>query len=350
MSIFSSLAGGLWSLVNGDHSAKTSYNYNRLLAQQQQEYARENAETEYNRQRELMSDSFSLQKQGMLDAGINPNLMNGSTPSAPSVNSIAAPPSQSVSSSAESGFMTAIPSVLSLLTDAWSKVKSTPASVKNTEADTNVKNKEADKKVAETEKIGAETKNINEDTTSKVLGNQITQETMNVAIDKAFAEFDKLQADVNLSREQRDKIANESDLLKQQLRLTTFDADHVEERFKNEQGKLRAEINKLKAAKGLDESQTALNNITKKFHEMGIGISNDLLGTAIAVLGSGNTKLFENAVSTLKQLFNMVVPSASQLVDEIGDTLKDKVSKPIKQGLKEVTKSYPGMHFGQSQR
>ena len=350
MSIFSSLAGGLWSLVNGDHSAKTSYNYNRLLAQQQQEYARENAETEYNRQRDLMQDSFGLQKQGMQAAGINANLMNGSTPSAPSVNSIAAPPSQSVSSSADSGFMTAIPSVLSLLTDAWSKVKSTPASVKNTEADTNVKNKEADKKVAETEKIGAEVKNINEDTTSKVLGNQITQETMNVAIDKAFAEFDKLQADTNLSREQRDKIANESDLLKQQLRLTTFDVDHVAERFKNEQGKLRAEIGKLKAAKSLDESQKALNDITKKFHEMGIGISNDLLGTAIAVLGSGNTKLFENAVSTLKQLFNMVVPSASELVDEIGDTIKDKVTNKTKGALKAVTKSAPGMHFGQSQR
>lgn len=350
MGFISDLAGGLWSMVNGDHTAKTSYNYNRLLAQQQQNYARENAQTEYNRQRELMHDSFSLQKQGMADAGINANLMNGSTPSAPSVNSIAAPPSQSVSTSSDSGFMTAIPSVLSLLTDAWAKVKSTPASVKNTEADTNVKNRDADKKVAETEKIGAETKNINEDTTSKVLGNQITQETMNVAIDKAFAEFDKLQADTNLSREQRDKIANESDLLKQQLRLTTFDADHVAERFKNEQGKLRAEIGKLKAAKSLDESQKALNDITKKFHEMGIGISNDLLGTAIAVLGSGNTKLFENAVSTLKQLFNMVVPSASGLVDEIGDTIKDKVTNSTKGALKAVTKSAPGMHFGQSQR
>lgn len=350
MGILSSLAGGLWSMVSGDHTAKTSYKYNRLLAQQQQEYARENAETEYNRQRELMSDSFGLQKQGMQAAGINANLMNGSTPSAPSVNSIAAPSSQSVSTSSDSGFLTAIPSVLSLLTDAWSKVKSTPASVANTKADTKVKTKEADKKVAETEKLGAETKNINEDTTSKVLGNQITQETMNVAIDKAFAEFDKLQADTNLSREQRDKIANESDLLKQQLRLTTFDADHVAERFKNEQGKLRAEIGKLKASKSLDESQKALTDITKKFHEMGIGISNDLLGTAIAVLGSGNTKLFENAISTLKQLFNMVVPSASELVDEIGDTIKDKVTSKTKGALKAVTKSSPGMHFGQSQR
>ena len=97
MGVLSSLAGGLWSMVSGDHTAKTSYKYNRLLAQQQQEYARENAETEYNRQRELMSDSFGLQKQGMESAGINANLMNGSTPSAPSVNSIAAPPSQSVS-------------------------------------------------------------------------------------------------------------------------------------------------------------------------------------------------------------------------------------------------------------
>lgn len=350
MGIISSLAGGLWSMVSGDHTAKTSYKYNRLLAQQQQEYARENAETEYNRQRELMSDSFGLQKQGMEAAGINANLMNGSTPSAPSVNSIAAPPSQSVSPSSDSGFLTAIPSVLSLLTDAWSKVKSTPASVANTKADTKVKTKEADKKVAETEKLGAETKNINEDTTSKVLGNQITQETMNVAIDKAFAEFDKLQADTNLSREQRDKIANESDLLKQQLRLTTFDADHVAERFKNEQGKLRAEIGKLKASKSLDESQKALTDITKKFHDMGIGISNDLLGTAIAVLGSGNTKLFENAISTLKQLFNMVVPSASELVDEIGDTIKDKVTNKTKGALKGFTKSAPGMHFGQSQR
>lgn len=333
-----SIVNGVSALFGGSSAAaaaKRQYNYQTKLNEQQQQFARENAQTEYERQRELTQDNYALQLQGIKNAGLNAAMLGGSsTPVSQNVGSIAAPSAGSaVEGSSDSG---SLPSVLSLLSSAYSALESgkstaakTPSEVKNTEADT--ANKEAD-------------------TAGKVLKNEITESTLDVAINTAFAEFDKIQAETAKSQQERENLQSQSDIMKQELRLTTFDADHVAEKFKNEQSKLRAEVAKLKASKSLDEANTSLANITKKFRAMGIGISNDLLGTAVAVLGSGNTKLFDNAFSTLKQLFNKVVPSASEIVDEVADDLKKKVTKSTKGALEAVTKSAPGMHFGQSQR
>lgn len=342
MSFFDGAANGVINgvsaLFGGNtaaSAAKRQYQYQTKLNEQQQQYARENAQTEYERQRELTQDNYTLQLQGIKNAGLNAAMLGGtSTPATQNVGSIAAPSAGSaVEGSSDAG---SLPSVLSLLSSAYSALESgtathvkTPKEVMNIEADT--QNKEAD-------------------TAGKVLKNEITESTLDVAINTAFAEFDKIQAETAKSQQERENLQSQSDIMKQELRLTTFDADHVAEKFKNEQAKLHAEVNKLKASANLDDANKALANITKKFREMGIGISNDLLGTAVAVLGSGNTKLFDNAISTLKQLFNKVVPSASEIVDEIADDVKQKVSKSTKGALKAVTKSAPGMHFGQSQR
>ena len=50
---------------------KMQYEYQTKLNEQQQEYARENADTEYQRQRQMTRDQYSLNKQGMLDAGLS---------------------------------------------------------------------------------------------------------------------------------------------------------------------------------------------------------------------------------------------------------------------------------------
>ena len=77
---------------------KMQYEYQTKLNEQQQEYARENADTEYQRQRQMTRDQYSLNKQGMLDAGLSPagdgfQVRNATSPSiaAPSAGSVGMP-------------------------------------------------------------------------------------------------------------------------------------------------------------------------------------------------------------------------------------------------------------------
>lgn len=91
-----SLVGGLLGIGGSKSSAKDSYKYQQKLMAQQQEYARENSATQYERQRELTADSWLLNKQGMRNAGLNPAFMDGSSNATASAPETAAPANGSV--------------------------------------------------------------------------------------------------------------------------------------------------------------------------------------------------------------------------------------------------------------
>lgn len=94
---------GFTSLFGGDTSstkqAKSLANHQLLmqmaLNQQQNEFAKQNALLDYQRQRELTRDNAVLQQEGKIQAGINPATSDGTTASAASVNPTAAPSSGS---------------------------------------------------------------------------------------------------------------------------------------------------------------------------------------------------------------------------------------------------------------
>ena len=86
--------------IFGSHSAakqqrqqaQMQYEYQTKLNEQQQNYARENALTDYERQRQLTEDTALLEKLGKRNAGINTAMtQDSSVGAASSVNGIAAP-------------------------------------------------------------------------------------------------------------------------------------------------------------------------------------------------------------------------------------------------------------------
>lgn len=86
--------------IFGSHSAakqqrqqaQMQYEYQTKLNEQQQKYARENALTDYERQRQLTEDTALLEKLGKRNAGINTAMtQDSSVGAASSVNGIAAP-------------------------------------------------------------------------------------------------------------------------------------------------------------------------------------------------------------------------------------------------------------------
>lgn len=90
---------GVSSLFGGDTSetqqakklAQQQFQMQQALNQQQNDFAKENALLDYQRQRELTRDNASLQQEGKIQAGINPSTGDGSTAAAASVNPVAAP-------------------------------------------------------------------------------------------------------------------------------------------------------------------------------------------------------------------------------------------------------------------
>lgn len=90
---------GVSSLFGGDTSetqqakklAQQQFQMQQALNQQQNDFAKENALLDYQRQRELTRDNASLQQEGKIQAGINPATSDGSTAAAASVNPVAAP-------------------------------------------------------------------------------------------------------------------------------------------------------------------------------------------------------------------------------------------------------------------
>lgn len=89
------ISGGasvLGSALGFGTQAKNFKNQKKLM-RIQQEYARENATTQYNRQRDLTHDSWALNVAGQRDAGINPSFVDGSVSgNTPSVGAADAPP------------------------------------------------------------------------------------------------------------------------------------------------------------------------------------------------------------------------------------------------------------------
>ena len=91
------IGDGISSLFGGDTSstkqakslANQQFKMQQALNQQQNDFAKENALLDYQRQRELTRDNASLQQEGKIQAGINPSTGDGST--AASVNPVAAP-------------------------------------------------------------------------------------------------------------------------------------------------------------------------------------------------------------------------------------------------------------------
>lgn len=93
------ISDGISSLFGGDTSstkqakslANQQFKMQQALNQQQNDFAKENALLDYQRQRELTRDNASLQQEGKIQAGINPSTGDGSTAAVASVNPVAAP-------------------------------------------------------------------------------------------------------------------------------------------------------------------------------------------------------------------------------------------------------------------
>ena len=240
LSAVAGLVGGVKSLFgSGDGSIKKQYKYQRLLNEQQQQYAQQNALLDYQRQRELTQDSAGLNKRGLIDAGLNPAFMDGSSVGAQNVNGVSSPEAGSVGmplddTTRQYQSMQMLYGASALVADNNLKLQDArKASAEADIAESNAKVQEAKNKL-ELEGMGIQNEGSRLDNATKQQQYEITVGTKKYTIDKARIEADNLALDGQIKQGQIDLQEIAKSYNAEQLKQAQIATNQMIERFAHE--------------------------------------------------------------------------------------------------------------------
>lgn len=284
------------------------FGYQQQLNAQQQQYARENADVQYQRQRDLTADSWLLNKQGMRSAGINPAFVDGSSNATASVDAAAAPSAGSAAMGSVSPVdftSSAVQGIQTLLTGA--QINNLNANTKKTLTD-------ADRAKFDFDNYKQnQVKWINSELLNKALQSRYEAEAQ-------YEESGKRQTEAQYWNSKagqliKQKIDAEVQSAVTAMQQANFDYEKAKEFKPKEFDKLDAEITKLIEDGQLIHEKSVNQRIVNRFNDMGIGISSDMIGSIAALLTSGHgDKLASSAVDTLKSFFSGLISSVKNSI------------------------------------
>lgn len=251
------IGDGLSSLFGGDTSsttqaknlAKQQFQMQQALNQQQNDFAKENALLDYQRQRELTRDNASLQQEGKIEAGVNPATSDGSTASAASVNSTAAPSA----GSAPTIDVAALTNASTQRAQMFNALLSNTADVERVKEDTRGKRIQNDRDelsfLDQLDKLHNE-KLISDEEYEKRkrenrIGNATEQDTIKQT--QEVAKQAEIETHIKTLQEENQKIQNDiANIVKQcndeQLKQMKFITEHQLEKFNKDMAEIASRI------------------------------------------------------------------------------------------------------------
>lgn len=333
-----SLLGGLF----GRHSAakqqrqqaQLQYQYQTKLNEQQQQYARENALTDYERQRELTEDTAYLEKLGKRNAGINTAMtQDSSVGAASSVNGIAAPNAGSAPSVSSLGDLqyqsmqtsTGYGNFASSLVDLLSSIHLKKSEENKNNADTagkqlenafTIDQQEAELRAKYDKHLIDKTeyeKQLNElDVLRKTADARVKEEQERAKQSEQETEQSKIETRIKTQQEIYAQKQNEilditKDMNKEQLKQLQFITDHQLEKYNADLREQYSRIAANKASAAASYSAAALNSAQTLY------------------------------TNTLRQLEDAKVPNAAALAKALKDAAV--ADAEAKRGQAEIVKS-----------
>lgn len=251
------ISDGISSLFGGDTSsttqakklAKQQFQMQQALNQQQNDFAKENALLDYQRQRELTRDNASLQQEGKIQAGINPSTGDGSTAAAASVNPVAAPSA----GSAPTIDVAALTNASTQRAQMFNALLSNSADIERVKEDTRGKRIQNDRDelsfIDQLDKLHNE-KLISDEEYEKRkrenrIGNEIEQDTIKQA--QEATKQAGIETRIKALQEENQKIQNDiANIVKQcneeQRKQMVFITEHQGERFAKEMAEIASRI------------------------------------------------------------------------------------------------------------
>lgn len=311
-SIASGVKGVSHLLGLGGDDMKKQYNYQKKLLEYQNQLNRENASVDYERQRQITADAPLLDKIGMKQAGLNTS--QGSTSahasSAPQISAPSVPSPLPTQASIDAQYAQMANSPIQGLNAQLVK-----AQIENLEQKTRADKTAADRAEYDFENWKEnQVKYINMQLLNKALLSRYEASVSEASSRNKISFEEWLAADdgQRLKQEFQTKL----DLLSTELEQTRFDYNKAKEFKPVEFEKLKEEVNSLIRNNELIHEKTVQQKIINRFNSMGIGISNDLLGTAIAALSSGH------AGNLSSSLVNGITDFFSGLIDTVIDKIR----------------------------
>lgn len=316
-----SIASGIKGVSNllgfGGDDLKKQYKYQKKLLEYQNQINRENATVDYERQRQMTADAPLLDKIGMKQAAINTS--QGSTSahasSAPQISSPSVPSPLPTQASIDAQYAQMANNVNQGLN----------AELVQAQIDNLVQKTRSEKTAADRAQYDFDNwkenqiKYINIDLLNKALISRYNAEVSSAESRNKISYQEWLSE--NDGQRLKQDFENKLNLLSTQLEQTRFDYNKAKEFKPVEFEKLKQEVNSLIRNNELIHEKTEQQKIINRFNSMGIGISNDLLGTAIAALGSGNAgKLADSLTNGISDFF-------SSLIDTVIDKIRPSWTK-----------------------
>lgn len=316
-SIASGVKGVAGLLGFGGNPQKQQLKYQKQLLDYQNKLNRENATVDYQRQRQITADAPLLDKIGMKQAGINTS--QGSTSanasSAPQISSPSVPSPLPTQSSIDAQYAQM----------ANSPIQGLNAQLVKAQIDNLVQKTRSEKTAADRAQYDFENwkehqiKYINMDLLNKALLSRYNAEVAN-AQSRNRISFEEWLAE-NDGQRLKAEYSNKLSILSTEAARTSFDYNKAVEFKPLEFEKLKEDVNNLLRNNELLHEKTVQQKIINRFNSMGIGISNDFLGTAIAALGSGN------AGNLAASLVNGICDFFSSLIDTVIDKIRPSWTK-----------------------
>lgn len=323
------ISGGLTSLVGGAVGSLFGGNAERKAQDRAAQLQFENWSKTYNRQRmdaladyernlkdqrQLMVDQAGLQKQGLLNAGINPaNQAGNMTLTVPSINNVEQADGSYNPVNQTAGPMASFGDYTRRMMDPLYRAQ---LDLVNAQAD-KVKT-DADKGKTEGELLKQELEYA-----SKTLKDRISLVTQ--TLNEKFAdvlikgyEGTLKQGEIPLQAKKLEELNSQIALLAEQITSAKAVAKYADETNKAKLEELKATINNLDADTSVKGVEKELKDIEKGYKEIGININSELGQIGALILNSNSQPIAKQVLEGVKKMLVELISGIPDAIADIG--------------------------------
>lgn len=326
------ISGGLTNLVGGAVGSLFGGYSERQAQERAAQLQFENWSKTYNRQRmdaladyqrnlkdqrELMIDQAGLQKQGLLNAGINPANQSGNmTLTVPSINNVQQSDGSYNPVNQTAGPMASFGDYTRRMMDPLYRAQ---LDLVNAQVD-KVKT-EADKGKTEGELLKKQLEYASKTLKDRIelVTQQLNEKLLDVNI-KGY-ESDLKQGETHMQEQKFQLLKNQVSLLAEQITSAKAVAKYADAYNEKKVEELKATINNLNADTGVKDAEKELKNIEKAYKSIGININSELGQIGALILNSNSQPIAKMVLTGVKQMLVELISGIPDAVADIGSSV-----------------------------
>lgn len=339
------ISGGLTSLVGGAVGSLFGGATQRHAQERAAQLQFENWSKTYNRQRmdaladyernlkdqrQFMVDQAGLQKQGLINAGINPaNQAGNMTLTVPSINNVEQADGSYNPVNQTAGPLTSFGDYTQRMMDPLYRAQLDLVNAQVDKVQT-----DADKGKTEGELLKKQLEYASKTLKDRIslVTQQLNEKLLDVAI-KGY-ESDIKQSETHMQEQKFQLLKNQVSLLAEQITSAKAVAKYADEYNAQKVEELKATINNLNADTGVKEVEKELKNIEKAYKAIGININSELGQIGALILNSNSQPIAKMVLTGVKQMLVELISGIPDAIAEIGAsairTAPSLALKPLK--------------------